>query len=411
VRSPLLRGPQTGTLERRYLYADFPRPGGVNTQSNPAQVKPWQFTALENIRWDPDGVRPRGGQKKMNIGGVIHDDTAAIHPAQFITATPNRDWIVGDGCPGESVGIGFYLGHFDPDQEPQIQRAAWYSTATGGIAFATYGGVPHVVVNTQLRRLNLVDVDWGTENIALAGESQDVPLATLPGTVPAMFEAFGVLYILCSDGSIQSWDGKTLRQDMAPVGAAVPVALRTFRDTIVVGYAAAAAKLSWRAPGPSPGTWTHVAVPGIATKAGLNSIISYKDNAYGASGGANVWKWDGAVATPAFKTFAGAQVESVAEAFGYLFVGYGAAGAKIARYDNAVWFDPHKNLTLQVEMQFAHRVPGLNYYKDQLTAAVMRTGQSSVIAVSPGSDTAGLYQVLGQYGLAPNEIRYLLQAT
>lgn len=417
MKKPQDLGPLTHPFERRYGYDGLPSPGGVFTEGSPAACPPHKFLELQNVRWEGDGVVPRPGQALMNTGGVaIHHATAHIHPSQFNAGgsggggTPNQLFILGDGCPAESAGTGFFVGHFDPDQEPQIQRAVWYDNGPPTmVAIVFYGGTPYVIVDNQLRKYESINLDWGIENITVSGDSQDRPLVTLPAVCNAAIEFAGLLLMLCNDGSIQSWDGRTLRQDLAPVGADIPVAAGLFRDTLLIGYALAANKISVRT---AAGAYTHIGggVPTVRTKLGRNSIVSYKDNAYGASGSTTVWKFDGTTLTGNFKTLAGATIESVAEYGAYLFAGYGNAGAKLARYDNAAWVDTHKDFTLQAGLAAAVRAPGLLYYKDNLLAMLIMTALTTRLAWSPGAATSGTYEVHNQSGTLSNDVRYILTA-
>lgn len=424
-------GPQTKRVERRYgsvspdLGSRLPAPGGVNTEKRGASIPPWQFQRLVNIDWQGDEIIPRPGQGRLHGGVVIHDALASIHPHDFRIGCPTRLWHVGEGCPGESLGGGFWVGHYDQEQDPLIQRAAYYSTAVNALSIATYAGQPYVCVDDQLRRMNTINVPYGTETLTLAGQGQDVPAATFPGfccTVMAEFD--GLLYLILKSTTggphkIATWDGKTLRDgqggtvaDLAGIpNANEPTAFGFWRDFLVLGYVAAANKITLRAPGAGPGTWTDV-VPGagtIATRLGRNSIVSYKDEAYIASGGADLWNYDGTTLAVG-RTIVGAQITCVEQAFGYLFYGYKTAANVpiVGRYDNTTYVDVHKDLSVEVPLGKA--LTSISYYRESIAVTLEQTGLAATALVqSPGQNTTGTWEVLPFVGsLGSNTVRYMV---
>jgi hypothetical protein len=393
-------------IERRYHHDEMPGPGGVNTDNSPTAVPPWQFVQLLNARWNEDSIIPRGGQSKMNVANTILSPVATIHPTEFTNASPLRAWVVGDGCPGESLGTGFYVGHYDPEQEPQVQRSVWYDLAVQGVAIAAYGGVPHVVVDLELRKISLLPVPWGIENIVLSGRSQDVPLCTLPAKCNCMLEYNGLLFMLLNDNTIYTWDGKTLRLDSTETNP--PLAACLWRDELVIGFGVAANKIRIRN---YAGTYTTV-TPGAGTvkaRAGRNTMTSHRDVVWMASGAADLWKYDGATLSIGH-TIAGATIESVALAFNALYYGYTSStpAALIGQSVNGVAFsDAHKNVTSQ--LAGASAVRGLVYFKDTLTAAIVFNAGTTRLIASPGEDTANAnYDVQSQTGTLSNDIRYIV---
>jgi len=411
VKRPNQRGPQTSTYSRRYGSDEMPAPGGVNTEVHPAAIPPWQFRQLVNVDWDGMDIVPRGGQLKANTGGDIIDNDAWVHPVSFINASPLRAWILGDGCPGESLGSGFYLGHFDPEQDPAIQRSVWYDTAVQGIAMASYGGVPHVVVDLELRKISQLQVPWGTETIALAGSAHDTPLVTLPAKCNCMIEAFGLLFLLLNNNTIYTWDGITLRLESTETHP--PVAACLWRDEyLVIGFSDPAAnKLRLRR---YEGTYSTV-TPGAGTivvRAGRNSMVAHADEVWTVGDNTDIWNYDGTTLAVA-RTVASATIQTLARAFNALYYGYtldnssDPVTAWIGKTVNgSAWSDSHKNLTAQ--LAGASAVRGLAYFKESLAAAVLVTSQTTRLMLSPGEDTDLTYEVQSQAGALSNDVRYLV---
>jgi hypothetical protein len=418
AKRPQQRGPLTDRFNRRFGVEGIGIPEGVNTEVSPSLIRREQFRRLINARWRGDGVVPRAGQ--LLLSGVIHSASAGIYPTDFAVGTPKRLWTLGSGCPGESVGVGFSISHFDQEQEPPYQRAVWFASATQNIALGTYGGIPHVGLDAELRRLQLVKVPWGTENLSVSGSSQSLPLDSYAGyKFNAMLEVGGIFYLALEDGGgngkIVAWDGKTSRNDLT--GITAPKALGKWRDQLVVGFAAAANKIMIRAQGStSPGTYSTV-VPGAGTVAsftGINSIVSFKDAVFIADGAANVWRYDGTTLA-VFRNVVGAVIPVLAVGFGFLFYGYASAGAHavIGRTDGvAAFVDAHKDITSQDATVTS--IHALAYYRDNLAAGgkATLTPFQSKIFVSRGPATSGTYDAHLPNNLAystlPTDLRYFM---
>jgi len=410
VKRPNQTGPQTSTFERRYGSDDLPQPGGINTSVSPEAIPAHQFRRLENVDWNGNDIVPRGGQDKVKTDGVILDPLAHIHPTQFITASPVRNWILGDGCPGESAGTGFFLGHFDPEQDPQVQRSVWYETATEGLAIASYGGVPHVVVDRELRKISQMQVPWGTETIEQTGNAHDTPLATLVAKCNCAIEAFGLLFLLLNNNTIYTWDGITLRLDSTETHP--PVSACVWRETLVIGFNDPAAnKLRVRDFNAGYTTVT----PGAGTirvRPGRNSMTSHRDMVWAVGDETVIWKYDGTTLAIA-RTIAGATIQTVARAFNALYYGYtldnssDPVSAWIGQTVDGVAFDDiHFSVTGQVATAIAVR--GLAYFKDSLAAAILLSVGPSRLIFSRGEDTDLAYDSHPQTGSLSNDIRYLV---
>lgn len=388
-------------------------PEGVNTDDDHPAIRPTQFRQLINVSWDEDAIFSRSGQLRISNFGVIHDATAYIHPANYEPSTPVRAWFLGDGCPGISIGTGDFIGHFDMEQDPKLQRAAYYSTSILGLSIGSYGGVPYITKDSDYLRLNLIQVPYGEENIGIASEDQSRKIFTLTGgwKVNAKIEFDGYDVLGCDDGAgngkIVFFDGKRPIDDLTGIEAVTSLALA--RDSLVVGHASGN-KIRIRSMGaaPDPTLYTTVA-PGagtIVTYPGRNSIAEYKDKVYIADGGANVWVYDWSTLAVA-RNVAGATIQCVATAFGYLFFGYGLAGAKMGQYDNSTWTNLHKSFV--ADDPNATQVRAMAYFKERLMVGVIRTLLPPRFLLSPGTATGGTYEPQDSpSGILGGDIKYLV---
>lgn len=404
-------GRQTSRFERRYG-AELGPPLGLNTDTDPSSVPPNQFVQLQNARWKGNDIVPRGGQEKINAT-VLHDAAAAVHPFDLQFGAPASLWMCGTGCPGQSASTGFFLAFYDPDACPELQRLAYYDSATLGIAFGWYSGEPYACIDGQLRRVTLTPIPWGSEAIEIMS-SPTLPLATLPSGFfcRSMIEFDGYLFLACEDGAsagkVMRWDGTSLQEDLT--GVEQCLALGLWRDQLVLGLDASANEIQVRAAGETP-SWSAVA-PGAGTvsaQPGNCSIVSFKDEVYIASGAAALWHYDGttlsAVHTPSSST----AVTAVAVAFGYLYYGYTATNALLGRTaDGAVFTDAHKNLTAQLATATA--VQGLAPFRGSLAAGLTPSAAAPNVAISPLDDTAGTWDLVEFEGTQAAPLFYMVAA-
>lgn len=411
------RGPLTQRFERRYGRDELPDAGGVNTEKAPPDIGPHQFVRLVNVRWRDGGIGGRGGQSALWAGGgnggtPPHPGATGVYPGMFDLGSPCRLWFTGDGCPGQSAGLGFYIGHFDPEQDPTWQRAAWYDAAVSAVNLGAYGGQPYISVDNALRRLTLIQVPYGRENIALAGDGQDVPIETFTGYVVKFLQAFdGKLFIGLDAGAgaskVVSYDGRTIRDDLSSIDP--PIAAGLWRDSLIIGFASGTGHIRVRAAGDTP-SWTTVTAAGVAVAPGVNSIRSYADVAYLCDGATKVWAYNGSTLTTA-RTVAGATIRALAVGCNgtsrRLFYGYGTSGshAVIGMTDGSTWTDAHKDLTA-VDCPTATDVRGMEWYRDCLAVAVLSA--TPKLCLSPRTTTSGTYSVVGYTSSYANAVFYLV---
>lgn len=365
----------------------------MDTEDNPANIPGSDLRLLVNARWRPDGMICRGGIAPF-FEDPLHGDGACLYLSEFEIGTPKRLWAIVDGCPGESLITGISTIHVDPEQEPQVQGSVWYQAFTTAV-IGSFGGIPHLGLDDALRRIQLIQVPYGTPNLAQSGGSQDLPLETFAGyTITAIKEcpSVGLLFVALDGGGaglgkIVTWDGKTLRDDITGIDAVTSFGL--WRDNLVAGFGGATAHIRIR---DTQGNWTTVAAAGFACNASANAITSFKDTIVIASGATKLWTSDGATLTNVH-TIGGATIQCVENAFGFLYYGYGPQ-AKIGQSPDLVAFtDVHKNLFAQASVAGATDVRAMILFRDHLAAGILKAG-TTYIAQSRADDTSGTWDTL-----------------
>lgn len=411
----------TKRIERRYGAPTedgviMPPPGGVVTENPGTEIPANCFVELLNAEYQGNKLRRRWGSTPSNQSEYIHDVTASIHPVDFRPGSPFRLWFYGVGCPGESASLGFFTGHFDPEQNPNIQRSVWYDTGTTDIAIGVFGGQPMVAIDASLRRLNLLPVPWGVENIAMAGGGQDVPLVDLSlapwgiTSVHACLEFDGQFFLACtvgSGGAVFAWDGRTLREDLTGIGA--PNSFGLWRDSLVMGFNGAS-EIRIRARGASPGTWSTVtpAAGTINVAKGVNSIRSFRDVVYLADDvGADLWAYDGTTLQIVRSPAAATTLQCLAVGFGRLWYGHVTGGKAILgqRTSAGVYTDSVKDLS--TVLTGANDFPAMEFYRNSIVAAVRKTAQTALLVSGdePGTDP---WQTVSNVGVFSNTIYSLV---
>lgn len=419
------RGPLTERIERQYGVPTeggvlMPAPRGVVTDSPGNQIHPSAYVEALNVEYEGNRTRSAFRYQLASLEAYIHDANARIHPQDFRPGSPFRLWYAGEGCPGESLGTGFFLGHYDPEQYPNLQRAVYYSGSLLGVNIAPYGGQPMVSVDLEFRQLNLLPVPWGTENIAVSGVGQDVLLADLSlapwslTSVEVMYEFDGLYFIVgqaAGGYKVLTWDGRTIREDDS--GTGIPTGLGLYRDSLILGFTSAANKIRIRERGESPGTWRTV-TPGAGTVAcvrGLNSIRSYRDNAYIVDGpGGNIWKYTGATDTLAIdRTLAADTVSCLTVGFGRLYFGWVRTSdgfAKIGMLDGVTYTDLVKDMEDVVSL--ADDIPAMEFYRNSIVV-VLREAATTYLTVSDNDSLAGSnWENHANVGIFSNNVFYMV---
>ncbi len=369
---------------------------GMLTNGDAGANPPNRPRMLVNGRLDNGAIVERAGLTAFD-STALHSSSACVRLiADFPLAGSGGDggrklWIRGDGCPGISAGSGFYIAHIDQEQSPEYQRALHYLTTTNALIMGSFDGNLHLGVDSELRRLQLIPVPYGTENITVSGTAQDTPIHTFTGfTVRCLQEFDSKLFIGLDAGAgvskLATWDGLGIRDDLT--GINVPTCFGSYRvqnggDAIVVGFGAATNHIRYRPTGASPGTWVTV-TPSAGTVASF-SMASYKDVLYIADGLTGIWAYDGItlslVRTPASATV----VRAVTVFNNFLYFGYDtASAARVGKYDGSTWTDVEKTIP------GADQLKALAGYRGSLIAATTFVGAGG-IAISPGLATTGTW--------------------
>lgn len=367
---------------------------GMLTNGDAGANPPNRPRMLVNARLTGGGYVERAGLTTFDT--LVSSSACVRLIADFQLSSPKKLWIRGDGCPGVSSSAGFYIATLDQEQSPEFQRAVYYSAATTSVILARFDGALHLGVDGALKKLQLIIMPYGTENLSASGSSQDTPIYSFPaGTISCMQEFDGKLFIGVDNGpgasSISTWDGISIRSELTGINA--PTSFGLYRvqnggDCIVVGFGTATNHIRYRPTGASPGTWTTV-VPAAGTVASV-AMAAYKDVLYITDGALNLWSYDGTTLTIARVPASGTAVRAVATFNGLLYFGYDtSAAAIIGKYDGSTWTDVEKNLTTQFTGTSSIRY--LAAYRGCLIGVGVETTARGRIWISPGTTTTGTY--------------------
>jgi hypothetical protein len=395
ARRPNVRGPGTPDYDFRTKKGVFEW-GGHILDGNEGGLPENRPRLLINGRLHEGAITPRGGQETFADFG---DANACVRMlVDFQVGTRRSLMIVGNGCPGFSPVNGYYIGIFDHEQSPEVQRAVYYNTGTVKLITGKYGDKLYIGRDDDVLEYQPIFAPYGSEALTMVGPSQDIPLFSLPAgftSVSAMQEFDGLLFMACVQGvgtsKVISWDGLTERDDVASINA--PTGFGLYRESLIMGFAGAPNEIHIRAVGDSPGTWTTVA-PGAGTAA-FKRGISYKDVFYFTTGAEDLFSYNGSVLTripiATSGIAAGSITEGIAVFNGYLYVSYTAAGnARIARFDGTTWAAIHKNLTTQFGADLDSLGPMVEYRGNLIVA-----GDDNLLGgglyVSPGTATTGTW--------------------
>lgn len=366
--------------------------GGMIPDGDPGSLPPNRPRKLWNTRRVGGLIVPRGGQEAF-----IDLDQAVRGLFDFQMGTKRKLMIVGDGCPDISSAVGFYIGSKDIEQLPQVQQGVYYNSATQAVLLSRYADDLYIAEDVRLRKYQTIDAPYGVNGLSLSGSSQDIPIYAVaaPFTKISAIRDYpfsGLLFFAGDAGagasSIFSWDGLTIRSDLASIDA--PTGFGLYRELLIAGFAAATNRIKTR---DISGAWTTVGPP-LSGACAFKEGISYKDVFYWTTLGEDVFKFDGTTITriPILTTgFPANSVTYGIEVFnGYLYVSYttAAGSARIARFDGTTWLPTHKVLTAQVAAASAARP--IRSYRGSLIAGVQEATVGTIYT-SPLTDTAGAW--------------------
>jgi hypothetical protein len=365
----------------------FPGWAGMHLNGDPGAVPPWHLRHAENVRFRGGNCTSRGGQTRIATG--LHDSEACVNSlADF--QTQRKAYFVFDGCPDESVTVGFSVNWFDHDMQDRFSRGVYYTAATEKVTIGVFDGRLYIGVDDTLKVLNIIVPDYGDEAISVAGFEQAEDLHVFTGfTITALLEFDGKLFIGLDDGAgageIHYWDGLSIIEDDTGID---PVSqFCAWRDKLIVGHSTSA--IAIRDSGDAPGTYATVAGAVAAVE-----MISWRDDVYITEAGTDLWRYDGSTLA-ILRTVAGASLYGLASFDGFLFYGYAStvpsARALIGRLDSSGTFvDVHKDITAQDA--FARTVRTLSSYRGSLLAGVNAPGGNGAeLYFSPGTATSGTY--------------------
>jgi hypothetical protein len=285
------RGPQTKRYERRFgfpaedLGVTVDSPGGIAPDSPGTDLEPHQFTYLQNARWDATFVRPRGGMRKATPQFKVGQVPAWVHPHQLYDGAPWRCFVVGGGCP-QIDPAGSYLGWFDDNALPAVQRGVWYDGASYNMVAVPWGGLIWIGVDSTLRVMNIPAMPLGFEALGQSGFNTDILVhdfgATdwaINGLIPFDSKLFILLRDISGGGAHAIWayDGAAVLEDEAPF-VAQPVAACVLNERLFVGFDNGDVRI--RTLGAVPGTWALVGNTGFGIRPGLNSMVGGLDRIY-----------------------------------------------------------------------------------------------------------------------------------
>lgn len=371
------------------------RIGGMLTNGDPGSNPPNRPRMIVNMRLRGGSAVPRRGQAVFN-GSAFGSSTARItHISDFNVATPLRLWIIGAGLPDVSAGAGYYVGHLDPEQDPEFQRAVYYSTETTPPVIASYDGSLYIGIGSTLNQLQVLRAPVGTENLQVAGGLQQTAVGTLGGPIRCMKEFDGKLFIGIDAGAgtskIITFDGITLRDDKTAIDP--PTCFGIFHvpnggDALFVGFGSATNHIRYRPEGDGV-SWTTV-TPGAGTLDALD-MLDVGGELYIASGNGAVWSYNGAALalyhTPASAT----AVVSLTEWRNVLFVLYSTLTAtRVAKQQGGVWTDVVKDLT--ADFPLVASPTSIRMYRECLYAAAARDGHGFLYVAKADTPDGTWYQ-------------------
>lgn len=376
---------------------------GMMPDLNPQDQPPNSPRQILNMRRIGGRFEQRPGRDAVAGLGASHSITGMV---DHEIATPRSLMVTGDGCPGVSTTIGFYLAAYDTEQDPRFQRVTYYPTTTNPVSIATYGDQFYFSVDNTFRRLQSIRPPYGLEMIDIGGIGQEVSMWTLPtgyDYVSSMAEHEGSL-IICAVGTVPAasaifnWDGTTFTNELSPTSPMT--AFGEFRDTLIGGFETASG-IRVRA---SDGTWGALITPGAGTANWpvAHSSASYRDRFYFPNRDEDIFVFDGTTLTriPRATTgvTAGSHIVSVETAFGYLwYLWWDSVGNKlrVGKYDGTTWTASHKSLDAQFTVtNIPTQGRAMRLYRGALMVAGTTTGGAGVIYESPLEDVDGIWAAI-----------------
>lgn len=374
--------------------------GGMYTEGDPLARPPGTFDLLINARWRDGEAVDRWGLARFQqqiMGGLFAE--VVNHLDDFQVTTPKKLWMTIDGgydCAGVYTTTGEHVSSYDEEQSPVYQQYAYYDTATEVPVMASFDGHLYVGVGSTLKRLTITDRPYGADidSRTFLGSTMDTTVHTFSGfAIRALHEFDGKLFIGLDAGAgsskISSFDGVSIVDELTSLQ--IPKCFATYRvlnggDAIFVGFAAGN-QIRYRPSGSAPGTWTSV-TPGAGTVTSVE-MVAYKDVLYIASGGTDVWSYNGTTLASARTPASAVTVNTITTFNGNLVFGYDTlTAARIGTYDGSSWTDVAKDLTAQAAGTTS--ILSLKRYRSNLYAAATVSAQGALF-ISPGTTITGTW--------------------
>jgi hypothetical protein len=436
LMGPKERGRRSFATFRRGI-GDFPGWAGMRLYGDPSQLQNY-FRHIRDGRPKQGVWFRRMGYEQLNTSPV-YSSTAHFNWLSSVETNPLRIYCAAGGCTSVSTA-GFSLTWFDIDQEPRLQRGTYYSTING-LQVGLFDSKLYIGLNTtsprgsEFRRYETVVVPWGADQLDLAGAKQEYPVYSFSGRTVEWLEPFDdKLFISLDDGGADSriavynglsiYDGSTatMPADLSAMANHV-TCMAQHRDFLVMGYAAAANRISVRTAGDVPGTYTHI-TPAAGTIVSRR-MAAWKNLLWVVPGGTganatNIWSWNDtdppsyAAATLAVAhTIANSEIRAVAVFNGFLYYGWRNTSnghIVIGRYDGTTWTDTHKDLTAQasdsgsVPSRISNRIDDLIAHRGVLYGIVFTsagvspvTDEGEYLVYSDGTNTSGTWIIQNRF--------------
>lgn len=361
------------------------------------QLPYWQF--LRNVRFDDGiGARKRRELFMSGLGDGAGSIVAGLYDFQC-TRSAGKLYIIYAGCPGiAGAATGQSLCDFDFEQAEQLSRGIYWASATFEACLAGFAGRLYIGRDSTLSAFITIEPDYEDEALFISGLDQAEQIKSFTGyTVRCAFEAFGELFVGLENiatpaaSKIVRWDGVTFRDDKT--GIDPPSCIKLFRNTtLVVSTSNAAGGILLR---DSAGAWTAVA----GAFGNVQVVMAeYRDNLYLTEDGPDLWKFDGTTLA-IDRTILTARINGLAAGFGYLYYGHDRSAAlkdaTLGRLDSAgAYTDVHKNIAAQAGFAWADLVKRISFYRGALIIGVESTVNGGRLFLSPGSDTAGTWEIV-----------------
>lgn len=297
---------QTPSFQYRPGVSGFPGWQGIYTECDPGSNPIGTFRRAVNCRaFGPVLVSRFGWVEMGQVPSAAKVYLATNHNTQV---PPRRIWTIENSCYGVGAGTGSLVRTYDKSMGLQLY-GAFSDVANISAAIGTYGGRHYIGAKHRLFR-STPYVDFNGKFISSLVNVATEPLFEWSGyTIKWLQEYNGLLFIgLANDAvpansRIDTFDGTTFLNDLT--GIDVPVNACLWRDYLAVGFPTASGELQYR---DTAGTWTSVLSAGLgASTISGNSMVDFNGTLYFASGGQEIFSYNGAAVATA-RTVAAAAI-------------------------------------------------------------------------------------------------------